>query len=117
MVKTMAADPIVLALANPDPEILPVDALAGGAAVVGTGRSDFPNQVNNVLAFPGVFRGALDVRATRITTGMKVAAGRALAEMVHDPTADRILPSALERAVVDTVAHAVAREWERDPAN
>ncbi|MCB1135569.1 MAG: NADP-dependent malic enzyme, partial [Chlamydiia bacterium] len=89
----MAKDSIVLALANPDPEILPDEAKAAGAAVVGTGRSDFPNQVNNVLAFPGIFRGALDAGATQITPEMKQAAARALAGLVQEPTADRILPT------------------------
>lgn len=111
MVKTMASDPIVLALANPDPEILPDEAKAGGAAVVGTGRSDFPNQVNNVLAFPGIFRGAFDVRATAITMEMKIQAGLALAELVKDPTPEHILPAALDRAAADAVSAAVARTW------
>ena len=107
MVRTMNPDPIVLALANPTPEILPDEARAAGAAVVATGRSDFPNQVNNVLAFPGVFRGALDARVPRITDAMKLAAAHALAACVPDPVPDRILPSALDRSVAEAVAAAV----------
>ena len=110
MVRSMAKDPIVLALANPDPEILPDAAAAAGARIVGTGRSDFANQVNNVLGFPGIFRGALDVRARRIDTAMKIAAAKALAGCV-DGTALReeyILPSPLDRGVAHVVAAAVA---------
>ncbi len=107
MVKTMNSDPIVFAMANPTPEIWPDDARAAGAAVIATGRSDFPNQVNNVLAFPGVFRGALDARAPRITDGMKIAAAHALAACVQDPSPDRILPSPLDRTVAPAVAAAV----------
>ena len=107
-VKRMNDDPFILAMANPQPEILPDVAKAAGAAIVGTGRSDFPNQVNNVLAFPGIFRGALDVRAPRITAKMKLAAAFALAEAVGDATADRILPDALDRSVPPRVASAVA---------
>lgn len=108
-VETMAKDSIVLAMANPEPEIYPDEAKAGGAAVVGTGRSDFPNQVNNVLAFPGIFRGALDVAAERITPEMKIAAARALADAVRNPQADKILPSPLDPSVAPLVAKAVAR--------
>lgn len=107
MVRTMNPDPIVFTLANPTPEIRPDEARAAGAAVVATGRSDFPNQVNNVLAFPGVFRGALDARAPRITDGMKIAAAHALAACVPDPAPDRILPSPLDRGVAPAVAAAV----------
>jgi malate dehydrogenase (oxaloacetate-decarboxylating) len=116
MIRTMNPDPIVFAMANPTPEIWPGDALAAGAAVVATGRSDFPNQVNNVLAFPGVFRGALDARAPRITDAMKLAAARALADCVPAPAPDRILPSPLERSVVSAVAAAVRTEALRGGA-
>jgi malate dehydrogenase (oxaloacetate-decarboxylating) len=111
MVKTMAKDPVIFAMANPDPEILPEDARKGGAAVVATGRSDYPNQVNNVLGFPGIFRGALDVRATKITTKMKLAAAQALASLVPNPTAEQVLPSPLDRSVVPAVAEAVKKAW------
>ena len=109
MVRTMAADAIVLAAANPTPEIWPDEAAAAGARVVGTGRSDFPNQINNSLAFPGVFRGALDARAPRITTAMKLAAAQALAALVPEPTPDHIIPWSLDPAVVPAVAQAVAQ--------
>lgn len=110
MVSTMAEDAIVFACANPVPEIFPEDAKAGGAAVVSTGRSDFPNQVNNVLAFPGIFRGALDVRASDINDEMKVAAAYALAGLVSDEEldADYIIPAAFDARVKDAVAKAVA---------
>ncbi len=108
-VRTMNPDPIVLAMANPTPEIMPDEALRGGAAVVGTGRSDFPNQVNNLLAFPGIFRGALDARAPRITPAMKLAAALALADAVTDPSADRVLPDPLDHSVAPRVAAAVAQ--------
>lgn len=110
MVRTMAKDPIIFACANPTPEIFPDEAKAAGAAVVSTGRSDFPNQVNNVLAFPGIFRGALDVRASDINDEMKVAAAYALASLVSDEelNADYILPAAFDPRVKDTVAAAVA---------
>lgn len=107
-VQRMNSDPIILAMANPIPEIMPEEALAGGAAVVGTGRSDFPNQVNNVLAFPGIFRGALDAKARRITPEMKIAAAHALADAVGDPTSDRVLPSPLDPKVAPLVAAAVS---------
>jgi malate dehydrogenase (oxaloacetate-decarboxylating) len=110
-IEGMAEDPIVLALANPVPEIHPEIALEAGAAIVGTGRSDYPNQVNNVLAFPGIFRGALDVRAPRITYGMKLAAAQALADSVENPTRELILPNALDRSVGPRVAKAVAKAW------
>ena len=108
-VATMATDPIVFALANPDPEIRPEEALEV-AAVVATGRSDFPNQINNVLAFPGIFRGALDVRATSITEGMKVAAARAIARVISSDELGpgNIVPSVFDRRVVELVAPAVA---------
>lgn len=107
-VKRMAKDPIILAMANPTPEIMPDEARAGGAAVVGTGRSDFPNQVNNVLAFPGIFRGALDAQAKQITPEMKIAAAHALAGAVDDLSAEKILPSPLNPTVAPLVARAVA---------
>ncbi|MEE8519684.1 MAG: NADP-dependent malic enzyme [Dehalococcoidia bacterium] len=110
-IRRMGPDAIVLAMANPTPEIMPDEARAGGAAVIGTGRSDFPNQVNNVLAFPGVFKGALEARAPRITAEMSIAAGRSLAELVDAPHANEILPSALDRSVAGHVAEAVARTW------
>lgn len=110
MVKSMAKDPIIFACANPTPEIFPDEAKAAGAAVVSTGRSDFPNQVNNVLAFPGIFRGALDVRASDINDEMKVAAAYALAGLVSDDelNSEYILPAAFDPRVKDTVAKAVA---------
>ncbi|MBC8584981.1 NAD(P)-dependent malic enzyme [Youxingia wuxianensis] len=112
MVATMEKDPIIFAMANPMPEIMPEQAKAGGAAVVGTGRSDFPNQINNVLAFPGIFKGALKVRASNITEEMKVAAAYAIASMVkqEELTPEYILPDALNKEVADCVANAVAAE-------
>ena len=107
MVRTMAPRAIIFAMANPTPEIMPPDALAGGAMVVATGRSDFPNQVNNVLVFPGMFLGALEARIARFTPQMRVAGAIALASLVKEPTAERILPSALEQDVARTVADAV----------
>ena len=109
MVRSMAPDPIVFACANPTPEIFPEDALAAGAAVVSTGRSDYPNQVNNVLVFPGIFRGALDARATDINDEMKIAAAQAIADLVSDRelNADYILPQAFDPRVRDVVAFAV----------
>jgi malate dehydrogenase (oxaloacetate-decarboxylating) len=115
-VKRMAADSIVLAMANPTPEIMPDEARAGGAAIIGTGRSDFPNQVNNVLAFPGVFKGALSVRAPRITAEMQIAAALALANLVEVPGVENILPEALDRAVAPVIANAVAEAWRANPA-
>jgi malate dehydrogenase (oxaloacetate-decarboxylating) len=109
MVRSMAPGAIVFAAANPIPEIWPDDAREAGAAVVGTGRSDFPNQINNSLAFPGVFRGALDARATRITTRMKLAAAEALAGLVPEPTQECIIPWSLDEKVVPAISHAVAR--------
>ena len=108
MVSSMAKDPVVFAMANPVPEIMPDLAAAAGAAVVGTGRSDFPNQINNSLVFPGVFRGALDAKAPRITTGMKLAAGEALAALIPEPTPERVIPWSLDRAVPQAVARATA---------
>lgn len=110
MVKSMAEKPIIFACANPIPEIFPEDAKGAGAAVVSTGRSDFPNQINNVLCFPGIFRGALDVRAKDINDEMKVAAAYAIAELVSDQelNAEYILPAAFDERVKDAVANAVA---------
>lgn len=111
MVKSMAKDPIIFAMANPTPEIMPDEALAAGAAVMGTGRSDFPNQINNVLAFPGIFRGALDVRASDINDVMKIAAAKAIADFVTPDklSAEYIIPSPLEEGVSEAVAKAVAQ--------
>lgn len=110
MVKSMNRDAIVFACANPTPEIFPEDAKAGGAAVIATGRSDFPNQVNNVLAFPGVFRGAFDVRASDINDEMKIAAAKAIADLVtaEELCAEKILPMAFDKRVGPAVAAAVA---------
>ncbi len=110
MVKSMAKDPILFPMANPTPEIMPDLAKEAGAAVVGTGRSDFPNQINNVLAFPGIFRGALDVRASDINDEMKIAAAKAIAGFVTDDklSADYIIPSALDKNVASAVAKAVS---------
>ena len=110
MVKTMHQDAILFACANPTPEIFPEDAKEGGAAVVATGRSDYPNQINNVLAFPGIFRGALDVRASQINDEMKLAAAQALAELVGDAlSADYIIPEAFDPRAAQAVAQAVAQ--------
>jgi len=111
MVRSMASDPIIFALANPIPEIMPEEAKKGGASVVATGRSDFPNQVNNILAFPGIFRGALDVRAKSINEAMKIAATYTLARAVSEKelSADHILPSGMSFSVPPLVAAAVAK--------
>lgn len=113
MIKTMAHDPIVFAMANPEPEIMPDLAKEAGAAIVATGRSDFPNQINNVLVFPGLFKGALSVRAKKITEAMKVAAAYALAAVIPDEerTAEYIIPGAFDPGVADAVATAVAKAW------
>ncbi len=110
MVESMADDPIVFACANPVPEIMPDEAHAGGAAIVATGRSDFPNQINNVLAFPGIFRGALDVRASDINDEMNIAAAYAIADLVgaEELAADSIMPDAFDERVAPAVAEAVA---------
>ena len=113
-VRNMNKDAIVLAMANPDPEILPDEAFKGGAKVVGTGRSDMLNQVNNVLGFPGIFRGALDARAERVTMDMKIAAGHAIAGVIEEPTPEEIIPYALNTAVVPAVAEAVAQAWRAE---
>lgn len=111
MVKSMAKDPILFPMANPIPEIMPDLAKAAGAAVVGTGRSDFPNQINNVLAFPGIFRGALDVRARDINDEMKIAAAYALANLISDNelSSDYIIPAAFDARVKNAVANAVSK--------
>ena len=109
MVRSMAKDAIIFAMANPVPEIMPDEALAAGAKIVGTGRSDFPNQINNVLAFPGIFRGALDVRAKDINDEMKIAAAEAIAAVIPDDklSADNIIPDSFDPHVRDAVANAV----------
>ena len=112
MVSSMNKDAVVFAMANPVPEIMPNLAREAGAAIVGTGRSDFPNQINNSLVFPGIFRGALDVNATQITTKMKLAAAQALAALVVEPTVDNVIPWSLDRAVSLAVAKATAESWE-----
>lgn len=104
MVKTMDKDPVIFALANPTPEIMPSEAKAAGASIVATGRSDFPNQVNNALAFPGIFRGALDNKVQKITDQHKIAAAEALAALVEHPHADEIIPSAFDERVAQAVA-------------
>ena len=111
MVKTMAKDPIIFACANPTPEIDPALAKEAGAAVIGTGRSDYPNQVNNVLAFPGIFRGALDVRATKINEEMKLAAAYAIADLVcaEELNAEYVIPSPFDPRVAPAVAKGVAQ--------
>ena len=114
-IKHMAKDPIILAMANPEPEIMPNVALTAGAAIVGTGRSDFPNQVNNVLAFPGIFRGALDAGAVAIDGAMKIAAAHALADAVAKPLAERILPQPLDRSVAPLIAEAERRAATKSP--
>ncbi|GIN86862.1 putative NAD-dependent malic enzyme 4 [Heyndrickxia sporothermodurans] len=111
MVESMNKDSIIFAMANPDPEIMPEEAKQAGAKVIGTGRSDFPNQVNNVLAFPGIFRGALDVRATHINEQMKIAAVKAIAELIdeNELNADYVIPRPFDPRVAPTVAAAVAK--------
>lgn len=116
MIAAMAEKPIVFAMANPVPEIMPEEAKKGGAFIVGTGRSDYPNQINNVLAFPGIFRGALDARAKKITEGMKRAAAQALAALTPEDklSPETILPDAFDPRVVPAVADAVARAWREE---
>ena len=111
MVRKMNRDPIIFACANPTPEIYPEDAIAAGARVTATGRSDYPNQINNVLAFPGIFRGAFDVRARDINDAMKLAAAQAIAGLIQDSelTADYIIPAAFDTRVGPAVAAAVAK--------
>jgi malate dehydrogenase (oxaloacetate-decarboxylating) len=113
MIRSMDPDPIVFAMANPVPEIWPDQAKLAGAGIVGTGRSDFPNQINNVLAFPGIFRGALDAHATRITDEMKIAAAHAIADYLPRPQRERILPNILDKDVTKAVAKAVADAAEK----
>lgn len=119
MVKTMAKDPIIFAMANPTPEIMPDEAKEAGASVVGTGRSDFPNQINNVLAFPGLFRGALDVRASDINDEMKIAAAKAIASLVSDEelNPDFVIPAPFDPRVGGTVAAAVAEAAKKTGVN
>ena len=109
MVRSMAKDPIIFAMSNPIPEIMPDEAKAAGARIVGTGRSDFPNQINNVVAFPGIFKGALEGRAKQITEEMKLAAAEAIASLVSDDELceDMIMPEAFDPRVADLVAEAV----------
>lgn len=107
MVKTMDKDPIIFAMANPEPEIMPDAAKAAGAAVIATGRSDFPNQVNNALAFPGIFRGALDNRVSKITDEHKIAAAEVIAALVDNPTAENIIPSVLDDRLVPAIAKVI----------
>jgi len=116
-IRSMAKDPIVFAMANPEPEIMPEEAYKGGAAIFGTGRSDFPNQVNNVLGFPGIFRGAMDARAPRITVNMKLAAAFAIAKYLKNPDREHIIPAALDKKVATAVARAVykAAMQEKNP--
>ncbi len=116
MVRTMSADPILFAMANPEPEIMPELAKEAGARIIGTGRSDFPNQINNVLAFPGIFKGALAARAARITEEMKVAAAYAIAGVIPDDELkeDYIIPSAFHPGVAEAVAKAAEEAWRKD---
>ena len=109
MIETMNPDPIVFAMANPIPEIMPDEAKKGGAAIVGTGRSDFPNQINNVLAFPGIFRGLLDGNITKVTSKIKINAARALANFIKDPTVEKILPSPLDKDVPKAIAKSIMK--------
>jgi len=112
MIRNMNNDPIVFAMANPDPEIMPEEAKEAGARIIGTGRSDYPNQVNNVLAFPGIFKGALQVQATKITEEMKLSAAKAIASLIdsNDLHEDYIIPHPFDRRVVEAVANAVAEK-------
>lgn len=107
MVRSMAKDPIIFAMANPTPEIMPAEAELAGVAVMATGRSDFPNQINNALAFPGIFRGALDKRINRITDEHKLAAAKAIAELVDQPSRDFVIPSVLDKRLVPAVAKVI----------
>ena len=111
MVRSMAKDPVLFTMANPVPEIMPDEAKEAGAAIIGTGRSDYPNQINNLLAFPGIFRGALDVRASEINEEMKIAASLAIANIIppEELSPDYIIPNPFDRRVVDVVSHAVAK--------
>ncbi|MDR9418993.1 NADP-dependent malic enzyme [Gracilimonas sp.] len=109
MVKTMNRNPMIFAMSNPIPEIMPEDAFEAGASVVATGRSDFPNQINNVLAFPGIFRGALDARLTKLSTKMFITAAKAIADCVEDLSADKIIPSPFDERVPQQVAQAIKK--------
>jgi malate dehydrogenase (oxaloacetate-decarboxylating) len=113
-IETMNKDAIVFAMANPIPEIMPDEAKSAGALIVATGRSDFPNQVNNALAFPGIFRGALDCKAKKITESMKIAAAHAIASLIPNPTKDQILPAIFDKQVPIAVAEAVKRAWIKE---
>ncbi len=112
MIKSMNEDPFIFAMANPDPEISPEDAIEAGAYIVGTGRSDYPNQINNVLAFPGIFRGALDSRAKKITDSMKLSAAKAIAYIIEDNelSKDYIIPSPFDKRVSKAVSEEVKKE-------
>ncbi|MFW6225226.1 MAG: NAD(P)-dependent malic enzyme [Bacteroidota bacterium] len=112
-IRSMAKNPVIFALANPTPKIFPEEALASGAAIVATGRSDYPNQVNNVLAFPGIFRAALDVRAKKITPSMKIAAAYALARTLKNPDFNHIITSSLDKETALQVAHAVREAYNK----
>jgi malate dehydrogenase (oxaloacetate-decarboxylating) len=107
MVRSMNDDPIIFAMANPIPEIMPAEAIQAGARIIATGRSDFPNQINNVLAFPGIFRGLLDARASKLTNKMYIAAAYAIADVVKEPNEDKIIPGPFDEGVADAVAKAV----------
>ena len=112
MIQRMNTDPFIFAMANPDPEIKPSVALEAGAHIIGTGRSDYPNQINNVLAFPGIFKGALEARASNITENMKIAAAKGIANVIHDKdlSPDYIIPSPFDNRVVDAVKEAVRKQ-------
>ena len=116
MVAAMGENPVIFAMSNPEPEIMPDAAKSAGAAIVGTGRSDFPNQINNVLAFPGIFKGALAARAEAVTEKMKIAAAYALAAVVKDDelSEEYIIPGAFNPGVAEAVAEAVANAWTED---
>lgn len=114
MVRTMNNDPIIFAMANPIPEIMPAEAVQAGARIVATGRSDFPNQINNVLAFPGIFRGLLDARASKLTNKMYIAAAYAIAEVVEEPNEDKIIPGPFDEGIAEAVAEAVRKTAESD---
>ena len=107
MVKTMADDPMIFAMANPIPEIMPEDAKDAWARIIATGRSDYPNQLNNVLVFPGIFKWALQNRVTKITDDMKIAAAEALASFVKNPTKEKIIPSPFEEWIADAIASVI----------
>ena len=112
LIKSMNKNPIIFALANPNPEIMPDKAKNAGAMIVATGRSDFPNQINNVLAFPGIFKGALEINAKRITNKMKLAAAIAIANTIKNPTPENIIPSPLDKSIVEAVSEAVKNAYK-----